>query len=110
MGTSLHQKLSELAPKRQAKIQQRAQQLIEEEKLLRELIKLCPITQEKLAEILQVYQDGIAYPEGKSDLKVSTLTEIVRTMGGELRLVVEFPDRSPIMLPSLQNKDHKLEN
>jgi hypothetical protein len=43
--------------------------------------------------------------EKRSDLHLSTLRDVLQAMGGELRLVVEFPDRPPVILSGLQEPD-----
>jgi transcriptional regulator with XRE-family HTH domain len=94
----LNQKLSQLPKKRQQKIEARAEELIVEEMSLRDLRLARKLTQEKMAELLQIRQEGVSRLEKRSDLHLSTLREVVQAMGGELRLVVEFPDRPPVIL------------
>jgi DNA-binding XRE family transcriptional regulator len=102
MPNSLQDKLNQLPPERRAKIQARANQLIAEEMSLRDLRLARQLTQEKMAELLQIRQEGISRLEKRSDLHLSTLRDVVQAMGGELRLVVEFPDRPPVILSGFQ--------
>jgi DNA-binding XRE family transcriptional regulator len=102
MPNSLQDKLNQLPPERQAKIRARANQLIAEEMSLRDLRLARKLTQEKMAELLQIRQEGISRLEKRSDLHLSTLRDVVQAMGGELRLVVEFPDRPPVILSGFQ--------
>ena len=39
--------------------------------------------------------------EKRSDLLISTLGSYVKALGGELRLVAEFPNRPPVVLKGL---------
>jgi DNA-binding XRE family transcriptional regulator len=103
MPTSLQDKLNQLPPERRAKIQARANQLIVEEMSLRDLRLARKLTQEKMAELLQIRQEGISRLEQRSDLHLSTLRDAVKALGGELRLVVEFPDRPPVILSGFQD-------
>jgi DNA-binding XRE family transcriptional regulator len=103
MPTSLQDKLNQLPPERRAKIQARANQLIAEEMSLRDLRLARKLTQEKMAELLQIRQEGISRLEQRSDLHLSTLRDAVQALGGELRLVVEFPDRPPVILSGFQD-------
>jgi DNA-binding XRE family transcriptional regulator len=105
MSISLQDKLNQLSPERQAKIQQRAAQLIAEEMSLRDLRLARKLTQEKLAELLHIRQEGVSRLEKRSDLHLSTLRDMVQAMGGDLRLVVEFPDRPPIILSGFGTLD-----
>jgi hypothetical protein len=36
---------------------------------------------------------------------LSTLRQVIQAMGGELRLVVEFPDRPPVILSGFQEAE-----
>jgi DNA-binding XRE family transcriptional regulator len=105
MTTSLNQKLNQLPKARRKKVQARAAQLIAEEMSLRDLRLARKLTQEKMAELLQIRQEGVSRLEKRSDLHLSTLREVIQAMGGELRLVVEFPDRPPVILSGLKDLD-----
>ena len=82
MLTTLKEKLSRLSKERQQKVEHRSAQLLTEE----------------MAEILQIDQANVSRIEKRADLMLSTLRKYITAMGGELRLVVEFPDRPPISL------------
>ena len=103
MATSLTRKLNQLPQKRRQQIQARAAQLIAQEMSLRDLRLARQLTQEKMAELLNIRQEGVSRLEKRSDLHLSTLREVVKAMGGELRLVVEFPDRLPVILSGFQD-------
>jgi len=105
MGRTLQEKLSQLPQERQDRIKQQAELLIAEELSLRDLRLARQLTQEKLAEKLQIRQESISRLEQRSDLHLSTLREVIQAMGGELRLVVEFPDRAPILLSGFQGNE-----
>ena len=103
--TTLEEKLSQLSPERRAKIQVRADQLMAEELSLRDLRLARKLTQEKMAELLQIRQEGVSRIEKRSDLHLSTLRQVIQAMGGELRLIVEFPDRPPVVLSGFQETE-----
>ena len=103
--TTLEEKLSQLSPERRAKIQVRADQLMAEELSLRDLRLARKLTQEKMAELLKICQEGVSRIEKRSDLHLSTLRQVIQAMGGELRLVVEFPDRPPVILSGFQETE-----
>lgn len=105
MAKSLTQKLSQLPQERQQKVQARAANLIAEEMSLRDLRLARQVTQEKMAELLQIRQGSVSRLEKRSDLHLSTLRSVVQAMGGELRLVVEFPDRPPVVISGFQDLD-----
>jgi predicted XRE-type DNA-binding protein len=105
MAPSLRQKLEELPKARRATVQARAEQLIIEEMSLRDLRLARKLTQEKMAELLQIQQAGVSRLENRADLHLSTLREVIQAMGGELRLVAEFPDRPPVILSGFEELD-----
>jgi DNA-binding transcriptional regulator YiaG len=59
---------------------------------LAELRRERGVSQEALAQILEVRQAAISKLERRNDLLVSSVREVVRSMGGELRIVAAFPD------------------
>jgi predicted XRE-type DNA-binding protein len=98
MATTLREKLANLPIERREKIEAKAQQLIAEEMSLRLLRKARQLTQERVAELLDIRQENVSRIEKRADLLISTLRDYVGSMGGELRLIVEFPDYPPIEL------------
>lgn len=101
MGKTLEEKLNELPLERRQRIEQRTAELIAEELSLRDLRKALNLTQEQLAEQLQIRQEGVSRLEQRTDLLLSTLQKHVAAMGGELQLIVQFPDRPPVRLSGL---------
>ena len=101
MAIALKDKIAALSPERQQQIELMTVELIAEEKTLRDLRLALSLTQERMAETLGVGQDSISRLEKRSDLLISTLGSYVKGMGGELRLVAEFPDRQPVVLKGL---------
>ena len=101
MAIALKDKIAALPPERQQQIALMTAELIAEEKTLRDLRLALSLTQESMAETLGVGQESISRLEKRSDLLISTLGSYIKAMGGELRLVAEFPDRQPIVLKGL---------
>ena len=85
-----------LTPEQLAKIDERTQQLIDEELTLRELRKVHRLTQESMASLLGIEQDSVSRMERRADMLLSTMSSYVAAMCGRLRLVAEFPDRAPV--------------
>lgn len=98
MATALLDKMKSVGSKRRKKIEARAAELVAEEMALRELRKAHHRTQASMAKKLGITQDGVSRLEKRSDLLLSTLRNYVEAMGGNLRLVAEFPDQPPVML------------
>ena len=98
-------------PERQRKIKNRAAELIAEEYTLRDLRKAKQITQEEVARRLSGRQVYVSRLERRADMKLSTLREYVRALGGDLQLMVTFPGDGPAKLrdigTAVRNKRRK---
>ena len=101
MGRTLEQVLAKLPAERRAKIEARVATIIADEKSLHDLRKAMNKTQIAMARKLKVGQDSISRLEHRTDMLLSTLGDYVQALGGQLHLVVEFPDRPPVRLPEL---------
>jgi hypothetical protein len=82
-------------------IKRRAEELKAEELNLREVRRLRKLTQARLSKKLKIGQEGVSRIEKRTDLYISTLRSYVEGVGGKLKLVVELPDRPPILLSGL---------
>jgi len=101
MGKTLKERLDKLPAARRAKIEARAEELLAEEMSLSDLRRARKLTQMRMAELLGIGQEGISRLEKRSDLLISTLRNYVSRMGGELDLIVRFPDRPAVLLQDL---------
>jgi hypothetical protein len=84
--------LGKLPAARRARIRARAKELIAQELGLQELRKSRHFTQEQVAERLGGRQVYVSRLERRGDMKLSTLRDYVKALGGDLQLVVTFPD------------------
>ncbi len=78
---------------------------VAEELSLQELRKARELTQERMAELLQIRQENVSRLEKRSDLLVSTLRSYIEAMGGNLKVIVEFPEQPPIEIDGLFTTD-----
>lgn len=101
MSRNVNDIIKKLSPAQRKKVETRAAQLIAEEMTLRQLRQACKLTQEKVAKSLRIGQEGVSKLEKRSDLLISTLRAYVKAMGGQLSLVVQFPDRDPVILSGI---------
>ena len=86
--TNLTDKMPE---ERRAKIEDRVHGILIE-MALQELRQTRKLTQQQLAEILNLNQAALSKMENQTDMHVSTLRRILAAMGGKLKIVAEFPD------------------
>ena len=107
MRTTLNEMLQSLPIDELQKVHERADELKVEEiaMSLSELRKALSFTQEDIANILEIGQASVSRTEKRKDQLLSTLREYVEAMGGELKLIVDFPDRSPIKLAEIEIVD-----
>ena len=93
--------IGKLGRAQRRKVDTRARQLMAEEMTLQQLRKARRYTQKKVAKSLHIGQEGVSKIEKRSDLLISTLRGYVKAMGGQLSLVVEFPDCEPVVLSGI---------
>jgi len=101
VGIPYEQVLALESEETQRWVKQRAAELIAEELNLRELRRLRKLTQVRLSKKLKIGQEGVSRMEKRTDLYLSTLRSYVEGVGGKLSLIVEFPDRQPVILAGL---------
>jgi transcriptional regulator with XRE-family HTH domain len=105
MSVNVRDKIRKLKSIQRKRVAARAAELIAEEMSLRELRKARKLTQARVAKTLGITQDSVSRLEKRSDLLLSTLRKTVKAMGGDVRIVAEFPDRTPVVLSHL-SEDH----
>ncbi len=103
MGTSLQEKIASLSPERQARIKAETAHLQATYMTLKDLRRAHDMTQVHLAKQLGKSQVTIAQMEKRTDLLLSTLRHYVEALGGQLDLVVQFPDQAPVILKQLSD-------
>lgn len=103
MAKTLDDMIASLPRGQQIEVAARAARLIGDEMSLRDLRKAHELTQARVADALNISQDGVSRIEKRSDFLLSTLRSYIEAMGGKLRLVVEFPDRRPVNLGALES-------
>lgn len=105
MSVNIRGKIGKLNAAQRKKVEDRAAELLAEEMSLRDLLTARKLTQARVAKVLGVTQDSVSRLEKRSDLLLSTLRKTVKAMGGDVRIIAEFPDRAPVMLAELSEDD-----
>jgi Helix-turn-helix domain len=98
---SLEEMLARESEEFRESVKQRTAELIAEELTLREMRRARRLTQARLSKKLKIGQEGVSRIEKRTDLYISTLRSYVEGVGGKLKLVVELPDRPPVILSGL---------
>src|SRR3984893_19563110 len=82
-----------MSPDAQAKAEAEALRL-EEEMDLAEVRRALKLSQDELAQTLQIGQGSVAKIEKRADMYVSTLRRFIEAMGGEREIVARFADHA----------------
>jgi len=82
---------AKMAPEARARVEARVKATLEN-MALDELRAARQLTQEHLADILQVNQAAVSKMERRADMYISTLARFIKAMGGELEIRAVFPD------------------
>jgi len=98
---SLEEMLARESEEFRQSVEQRTAEMIAEELNLRELRRQRKLTQARLSKKLKIGQEGVSRIEKRADLYLSTLRSYIEGVGGKLSLIVQFPDRPPVMLAGL---------
>lgn len=106
MAKSLDQVMKTVPATRREKIEQRSQQLIQEQMTLQELRRALNLTQEVMAELLDMNQANVSKVEKRADMLISTLRGYVEAMGGSLELVARLPGQNPVRLEGFGDLHH----
>ncbi|MDE0507728.1 MAG: XRE family transcriptional regulator [Gammaproteobacteria bacterium] len=80
----------DFTPRRRARVNARKAEL-REAMLLHELREARALTQKAIGEVLKVKQPAVARLERRADMYVSNLRAYIEAMGGQLKIVAEFP-------------------
>jgi DNA-binding XRE family transcriptional regulator len=95
--------MNKLPAARRRKVERRAGELIREHLTLQELRKELNLTQESMAELLDMNQANVSKVEKRTDMLISTLRGYIEAMGGSLELVARLPGRGAVKLEGFGN-------
>ena len=76
---------------RRERIEDRAQEILIG-MALQELRQTRQLTQQQLADTLNLNQAALSKMENQADMHISTLRRILSAMGGELKIIAQFPE------------------
>ena len=91
MAKSFNELKEKMSPERREQIEDRAQAILIS-MALQELRQARHLTQQELANILNVNQAALSKMENQTDIRISTLRRLLSAMGGTLKIIAEFPE------------------
>jgi transcriptional regulator with XRE-family HTH domain len=80
-----------MSPERRERIENQARDILLS-MALQDLRRSRRLTQQELSEILNINQAVLSKMENQSDMRISTLRRLLAAMGGQLKIVAEFPE------------------
>jgi DNA-binding XRE family transcriptional regulator len=90
-----------MSPERRARVQRDYEQFVAEMPL-RKLRAARELTQENLANLLEVNQSEVSKIEHRTDMYVSTLASYIKAMGGSLEIRAVFPDGGAVKITQFE--------
>lgn len=100
---SSEEALNLLSKKDRAYVKEKGEVLIQSYKALTDIRAELGMTQNDLADNLEINQKNISNLEKRSDMKLSTLRSYLHALGGELIVSARFPDQRTKVIESLSD-------
>ncbi len=91
MSSKFRELVEKMPPESRERIEVKTK-LLKTEMALRDLREALNLTQEELANTLNLKQAAVSKFEHQSDIYLSTLRKILGAMGAELKIVAQFPE------------------
>jgi transcriptional regulator with XRE-family HTH domain len=99
---SYKEKRKQFSEEAQKRIAARAQEIKNELHILKAVRELTGMSQQALAERLEVDQSYISRLERRDNITLATLTNIVRTLGGSIEITIQLPDQEAMKFSHLE--------
>src|SRR5437870_12987882 len=110
MPVNVNEIIRKLSPAERRKVEDRAAEIIAEEMSLRDLRKARRLTEARVPKRLGITQDSVSRLEKRNDLLFLTLRKTVKAMGGDVRIVAEFPVRARVVVFELSDDEAPLKS
>ena len=101
MGRTLETVIGTLPKARRDRINARYQTLKGEVETLQALRRAAGKAQTEIASSLHTSQPSVSKIEKQTDMYLSTLRNYVEAVGGDLELIVRFPEQEPVHISGL---------
>jgi len=98
MPKSLSEMLSALSAAERAEVDARYLELQQEVETLGEIRRIVGLSQQQLAETLNLKQPTLSKLERNTDMYLSTLRRYAEAVGGELKITITLPGHVPFKL------------
>ncbi len=92
----------EFSPEMRERISVGANQIRAELQIISTVRQAAGLTQEELADLLDVRQSYISQVESRENITLGTLISTIAAMGGSIDLTVNFPEKSPVQFSQIE--------
>jgi transcriptional regulator with XRE-family HTH domain len=99
---SYQEKRKQFLPEAQKRISDRAKEIKNELHILKTIREITGMSQEALAERLEVGQSYISRLERRDNITLATLANIIRALGGSIEVAIHLPEREPVKFSNLE--------
>jgi transcriptional regulator with XRE-family HTH domain len=93
---------SDFTPEMHHEIREGAERIRTGLKILSSVRQAAGLTQEELADLLDVRQSYISQVESRENITLSTLVGVIAAMGGSIDLTVHFPDKPALQYTQIE--------
>jgi DNA-binding XRE family transcriptional regulator len=90
--------LHDMGDEERAAVEREGRKIAGDARTIAEIRKALSMTQSQVARTLEITQGALSQMEKRDDMMVSTVQSYIEALGGELKMVVEFPGMSPFEL------------
>jgi transcriptional regulator with XRE-family HTH domain len=99
---SYKEKRKQFSPSAQARISAGAQEIRNELRILRAIREASGLSQEELADRLEVGQSYISRLERRDNITLATLAGIAQALGGSIEITINLPEREPVKFSGIE--------
>ncbi|PXA93983.1 transcriptional regulator [Nostoc sp. 3335mG] len=100
---SYKEKRKQFSPEAQARISAGAQEIRNEIRILRAIREASGLSQEELADRLEVGQSYISRLERRDNITLATLAGIAQALGGSIEITINLPEREPVKFSAIED-------
>lgn len=104
MAKKFRDLLAQMPKERVERIEKRAQEELAKMRL-RKLRRAMNLTQEQLAQTLEITQGSLSKIERQTDMHISTLRRFLEALGGQLEISVVFREGERIIIDQFENPE-----
>jgi len=99
---TLDEKLKQFTSSEREEIYARAEEIKKEVLILRTICEATGLSQEELADRLEVGQSYISSLEQRQNLTINTIVAVIKALGGSVDITINLPNREPVKFSQIE--------